>query len=458
MREVPLPHQTSLTARCREVVALSYPVVLGMLSHTLMTVVDIALLGHFGTVEQGAAGLANAFLWVFIVTCNCSGAGVNIFVAQYFGAQRYEACGHITWQGLYLSLVAWLPMLVGGIYADTIISLNAPSPELAAPAALYTRIRLLGGLPILLNFVMISFFRGIGDTRTPLWVTLAAQGLNALLDVLLIFGLAGCPRLGIAGSAIATVSATSVSTLLYGYLFWRRGRHQGLLSRLWQPWEPRACRRLAAVSWPVGVLGLLELGAWTLFTTLVARLGSTEMAAHAVATQIMALSYMSGYGISVAASTLVGQYIGARDLVAARQSMLAALIITVFYMGLLGLGFYVWRTALASLFTESPAVRHLTAHLLVFVALFQVFDGLGLVATGVLRGAGETRWPLVIGLVLNWGLFVPLAIVVMFPLQGGIRGGWAAALCYVIVLGIVMLTRVLAGHWQRRRLLEDSGS
>jgi MATE family multidrug resistance protein len=453
MREASSPAQTSMTARYREVVALAYPVVLGMLSHTLMTAVDIALLGRFGTVEQGAAGLANAFLWVFIVTCNCSGAGVNIFVAQYFGAQRYQACGSITWQGLYLSLVAWLPMLAGGVYADALIGFNAPSPELVHPAALYARIRLLGGLPILLNFVMISFFRGIGDTRTPLRVTFAAQCLNALLDVLLIFGVAGFPRLGIAGSAIATVSATSASTLLYLHLFWRRGRRLGLLSRRWQPCDLRICRRLADVSWPVGLQGTLELGAWTLFTTLVARLGSTEMAAHAVATQIMALSYMSGYGISVAASTLVGQYLGARHLAAARQSMLAGLCIVVLYMGALGLGFYVWRTALVSLFTQTPAVLQLGARLLVFVALFQVFDGMSLVATGVLRGAGDTRWPLVVGLFLNWGLFVPLAIVVMFPWQGGVQGGWAAALCYVMVLGMVMLTRVLAGHWQRRQLL-----
>lgn len=424
-----------------------------MLSHTLMTAVDIALLGHFGTVEQGAAGLANAFLWVFIVTCNCCGAGVNIYVAQYWGAQRYQDCGSITWQGLYMGLLAWLPMLLGGLYADVLVGLNAPSPELASPAALYARIRLLGGLPILLNFVLISFFRGIGDTRTPLVVAFAAQGLNALLDILLIFGVAGFPRLGIAGSALATVSATAASTLLYLGLFLHRGQRQGFLSKRWLPCDLSACRRLVRVSWPVGLQGALELGAWTLFTTLVARLGNTEMAAHAIATQIMALSYMSGYGISVATATLVGQYLGAKQPIAARQSMLASLLIIMIYMGVLGLGFYLWRYPLVGLFTQMPQVSQLAADLLIFVALFQVFDGISLVATGVLRGAGDIRWPLLVGLLLNWGLFVPLASLVMVVLHGSVRGGWTAALCYVMLLGLVLLRRVLAGDWQQRQLI-----
>ncbi|MCZ6874584.1 MAG: MATE family efflux transporter [bacterium] len=443
----------NLTPKYREVVVLAYPVVLSMLSHTLMTAVDIALLGHFGTIEQGAVGLANAFLWLFIATCNCSGAGVNIFVAQYLGAQRYQACGSITWQGLYMSLVAWLPMLLGAAYADALVRLNAPSPELVSPAALYMRIRLLGGLPILLNFVLLSFFRGIGDTRTPLLVAFAAQCLNGLLDVLLIFGLAGFPRLGIAGSAIATVSATGASTLLYLGLFWRRAQRQGLLSKRWLACDLKACRRLFNVSWPVGLQGAVELGAWALFTTLVARLGSTEMAAHAIATQIMALSYMSGYGISIAAATLVGQYIGAQQIAQARQSMNASLVIIVLYMGALGLVFYLGRYPLGAFFTQAPEVVRLTAHLLVYVALFQVFDGISLVSTGVLRGAGDTRWPLYAGLLLNWALFVPLASVVMFALQGGVEGGWAVALCYVIVLSLVMLARVLAGQWQKLQLI-----
>jgi multidrug resistance protein, MATE family len=435
-----------------EVVQLASPVVLSLLSQTLMSAVDTAILGHFGTVEQGAAGLAMALLWPFLLSCNCSGAGVNIFVAQYMGAQRRHDCGAITWQGVYVSTLAWLPMVIAGLYVQPLVRLSAPSPELLEPTALYLRIRLLGGLPALLNFTLLSFFRGIGDTRTPLVVTLVMELLNAFLDVLLIFGYAGFPRLGIAGSAIGTVVATAVGTAIYLTLFLRRGLRQGLLSQPRVPFDRQACRRLVRVSWPVGAQGALELGAWMLFTALIARLGAAEAAAHAIATQVMSFAYMSGYGFSVAATTLVGQYLGAGNLPAARRSVVSCLVLVLVFMGTLGGAFFVWRYTLVDMFTDDATVITLGAHLLIFVALFQLFDACGLIATGVLRGAGDTRWPMLAGLVVSWGVFLPVAALAIFAWQTGITGAWAAALLYVILLGMGLTLRLLHGGWQQRSL------
>jgi Na+-driven multidrug efflux pump len=130
--------------------------------------------------------------------------------------------------------------------------------------------------------------------------------------------------------------------------------------------------------------------------------------------------------------------------------MVSCLVITVLFMGSLGVGFFVWRFPLVGLLTHDPAVVHLGAQILIFVALLQVFDAIGLIAIGVLRGAGDTRWPMLVGLLLNWGLFVPGAVLAIFFWQGGIIGGWSAALCHVIVLGVVMMWRVLRGGWQQR--------
>jgi putative MATE family efflux protein len=434
----------------QEVVQLAFPVVLSLLSQTLMSAANIAFLGHFSTVAQGAAGLGGALLWPFLLSCNCSGAGVNIFVAQYIGAQRRQDCGTITWQGLYVSTLAWLPMIVAGLWARPLVQLSAASPELVEPTALYLRIQLFGGLPALLNFTLVSFFRGLGDTRTPLVVTLVIEMLNVLLDVLLIFGTAGFPRLGIAGSALATVSATTVGTGMYLWLFIRRGRREGLLVQPRLPFDRHACRRLIRVSWPVGAQGALEMSAWTLFTALMARLGAVEAAAQAVATQVMAIAYMAGYGVAIATTTLVGQYLGAHNLPAARRSVVSCMVIALLLMGSLGVGFYVGRHALMGLLTNDPAVALLGTRLLTFVVLFQLFDAIGLIAIGVLRGAGDTRWPMLVGLFLNWGVFVPVAVLAVFPWQGGIIGGWSAALLYVVLLGVVMVLRVLRGDWQHR--------
>lgn len=445
----PLVH---LSGGYGEVLKLAFPVVLSMVSQTLMSAVDTAMLGHFGTVEQGAAGLGTALLWPFLLSCNCSGVGVSIFVAQYVGAQRRYDCGAITWQGVYVSLLAWLPMVIAGLYAQHLVRLAAPSPEMLEPTALYIRIRLLGGLPTLLNFTLLSFFRGLGDTRTPLVVTLVMELVNALLNVLLIFGYAGFPRLGIAGSALGTVAATVVGTVIYLALFLRRGQREGLLSQLREPFNPQACRRLLRVSWPVGLQGAMELGAWMLFTSLIARLGAVEAAAHAIATQVMAFAYMSGYGVSVAVTTLVGQCLGAGNLPAARRSVVSCLVLALVLMGTLGTTFFVCRYPLVRLFTDDSTVVGLAAHLLTFVALFQLFDACGLIATGVLRGAGDTRWPMLAGLVISWTVFLPAAVFAIFIWPGGLTGGWAAALLYVVLLGLALLFRLLHGGWQRRSL------
>jgi MATE family multidrug resistance protein len=257
----------------------------------------------------------------------------------------------------------------------------------------------------------------------------------------------------VAGAALAAVSAETAGLGVYVALFLYRAQRGGLLSRLWIPFDSHACWHLAQVSWPIGVQRAVEMGAWTLFTTLIARLGAVETAAHAVATQVMAVSYTAGYGVSIAATTLVGQYLGARNLSAARRSMGSCLVLVLLLMGSLGLGFFIWRHSLAGLFTRDQAVGLLSAHLLLFVALFQVFDGVGLIAMGVLRGAGDTRWPMVVGVVLNWVLFVPVAALTIFAWQGGITGGWSAALGYAIVLGIMLLYRVWRGDWQHRPLV-----
>ncbi len=431
----------------REVVRLALPVVVSMLAQTLASAVESALLGRFGTVEQGAAGLGGALLWAILLACNCSGMGVQICVAQAMGAQRRPDCGAITWQGVYITGLAWLPMLVIGVYALPLVRLMAPSPELLEPTALYLRIELLGGLPALLNLTLVGFFRGLGDTRTPLVVVLVVEILNILLDLLLIFGMAGCPRLGIAGAALATVSAGTIGTATYLGLFLHRGRREGFLVQPRLPFDRHSCWRLLRVSWPIGAQGALEMGAWTLFTALIARLGAAEAAAHTIAIRVTSLSYMAGYGLCVAVTTLVGQYLGAQNRAAARRSMMSCLVLVIGLMGSLGIGFFIGRYPLVHLFTHDEAVVALGVRVLLCVALLQVFDGINLIAMGVLRGAGQTRWPMLVGLLLNWGVFVPSAALAIFAWPGGLMGGWIAALGTVVLLGLVMLYRVLRGAW-----------
>lgn len=432
---------------CREVASLALPLVFSLLSQTLMASLESALLGHVGAVEQGAMGLAWAFLWPLHLGCNWSGVGVQICVAQAVGAQHREACRPLAWQGLYLSVLAWVVLALAGIVAPVLVPLSAPSPDLLAPTILYLRIALLGSLPGLLNLTLVGFFRGLGDVRTPLLVTLVVEILNAGLAVLLIFGLVGFPRLGVAGAASASVGAAVVGTGLYLYCFLRRGAPSGDATERWPAVHWATCRRIIRVGWPIGAQTTLEMGAWSVFTAFIARLGSIEAAAHSIALRVIALTYMTGYGIAVAATTLVGQYHGAQNAVATRRTMRSSLLLVLGLMGSLGLGLAIWRRPLVQVFTNDPAVATLAVPLMLCVALFQLCDSVSLGAMGVLRGVGQTRWPLLVGLVSNWGLFIPGAVLVLVVWPGGLLGGWIMALGATMVFGLVLLWRVLWRPW-----------
>jgi MATE family multidrug resistance protein len=156
---------------------------------------------------------------------------------------------------------------------------------------------------------------------------------------------------------------------------------------------------------------------------------------------------MPGYGLCVAATTLVGQYLGARNHAAARRSMVSCLVLVIGLMGTLGLGFFLGRYPLVRLFTRDEAVIALGMHVLLWVAMLQVFDGINLIAIGVLRGVGDTRWPMLVGLLMNWGIFVPGAALIIFIWPGGVVAAWAAAVGTVVVLALMMLLRVLRGAW-----------
>lgn len=441
------------TGSYREVGTMAAPVVLTMFSQTLMWLVDTSLLGRFGTIEQGAAGLAGSLLWPFLTLFNCSGAGVNIMVAQASGARRYEQCGTAPLQGLYLSIVAWLFMLVAGLCATPLVRLVGPSPELLEPTSIYLRIRLLGSLPGLCNFSLLGFFRGRGDTKTPLKITILVNMLNICLDYLLIFGHAGLPRLGIAGAALGTVLATTTGTCLYLHFFLRQARQAGMLPASLFFWDRALCWKILRLSWPVGVQGALDTGAWTCFTTFVAHLGALEAAAHHIAVQVLSLSYMAGYGVSIATTTLVGQYLGARNVPAAQQSMQRCLIVGLSLMGALGIGFVGWRSVILQLFTHDTAVQVLGAQLLIWVAGMQLFDGFILIATGVLRGAGDTRWPMLAGALINWLVFVPCAYLAIFAYQHGPAGGWIVAVLAMGLLSVILGRRLWQGQWQHRPLV-----
>ncbi len=433
----------------REVSVLAFPVILSQLSMTSMGVVDSAMVGQLGATELAAVGFGGVWMWT--VFCGFVGAstGVQTFVAQHHGAGEFEKCGAWTWQGAWvMAPLATIAAALLIVFIDPLLAVLAPSKELQPLAASYISIRAVGGIGLCLATIFAAFFRGIGDTRTPLYVTLLANAVNLVLGYGLIFGRLGLPEWGVAGAATATAVAEWLQASVLVSFLVRKKLSVRYATRPIRP-DTSAQRRLLRLGLPIGGQWVLEMASFALFLTMVARLGDASMAASQIFISLLSMSFMQAVGIGIAVSTLVGQYVGARDWVSAGRSFASAQKLTAILSGAVALLFVAVPDRLIGIFTTSPEVLALGRPLLLVGAAYQLFDAFGIVTDGALRGAGDTRVPFLVRFCLAWGLFVPLAWWLGIHLEGGLTAAWIGGAIYVLVLTSYLLARFRSGAWQR---------
>ncbi len=432
-----------------EVARLAYPVVLHNLSHTLLQVVDMAFVARLGATEMAAVGFAGIWYWTAACFFVGTATGVQTFVAREHGAGRERGCGRWVWRAaLPLVPAAALGLAAFAALFPWLLGLLGPAPEIREPAQAYVLVRAFGAPAVPLAIAAASFFRGLSDMRTPLLVGVACNLVNAALDYGLIFGGLGLPALGVRGAALATaISDWLMAAGLLGFLLTPR-RRRAFGTAPARP-ERAAMRRLLRIGVPIGGQWLLDMITFALFTSLIARLGSADLAASQALVTLLHLSFMQVVGVSVAVTTLVGRYLGGGDPAAAERSFRSAHKLGGGVAVLVGAAFLVWPEQLLALFAARGAVLEVGVPLLAVGALFQIFDALAIVTTGALRGAGDTRWPFAVQTAMAWGLFLPFAWVGGVLLEGGLLGAWLGAVAYLALLALVLAARFRSGVWKR---------
>jgi len=433
----------------REVGLLAYPVILTQLSATVMGIVDSAMVGRIGATELAAVGFAGVWSWTVFCFFFGTASGIQTFVAQADGAGRQRECGSWAWQGLYvIAPTTLLSAAVVWLAAPTLLAWLGPSEGLQEEALSYLRPRLLGISGIAIAFVWISFFRGTGDTRTPLYAAVTANLVNAVLDYGLIFGKLGLPAWEVAGAGAATAVGEWVYAAFLAVAFHRSALARRFATQFARP-DPSQIRRFVRTGMPIGGQWTIDMASFAVFTTLVARMGDVQMAASQAFVMLLSMSFMQAIGISVAGSTLVGRYIGAKDIPAATQSFHSSQKFAGILGGAIAVLFLAVPELLMRVFTADLEVIALGVPLVRLGALFQLLDAFGIVASGSLRGAGDTRWPFLAQSALAWGLFVPLAYLLGVTLEGGLVSAWIGGTIYVLVLSATLVWRFRSGAWQR---------
>ena len=417
----------------RATVSLAIPVVLVQLGFMAMGVVDTLMVGRLSARMLAAVALGN--LYFFNVSIFGAGTlmALDPLVAQALGAGDTEAAARAVQRGLVLSLALSLVTSLLLAPAGALLrALHQPS-EIIGDAAAYLHISIAGAVPFLAFVVLRQSLQAMHRVAAIVWTIVLANLTNAGLNWVFVYGHLGSPALGVAGSAIATAISRWLMTILLLAFAWR---HLAPTLRPIRPgtleWPPM--RRMLAIGMPIGAQQALEAGAFGAIGLLMGVLGTTEMAAHQIAITLAALTFMVPLGVGSAAAVRVGHAVGAGDAVRAREAIRAAYVCGVGFMMLTAAVFLTVPGVLASAFTPDARVVALASVLIPIAGVFQVFDGGQAVGAGVLRGAGDTKAPLIVMLAAYWLVGVPVSAYLGFRTSLRATGLWWG---FVISLGVV---------------------
>lgn len=456
-----LLHRWRCQGGYREVLKIAVPLVLSTSAWSIQFMVDRMFLTWYSR-EAVSASMQASMVWFTVLALFLATASYcNTFVAQYVGAGLHRRVGAAVWQAIFFSIVSGTLMLALMPAAGPLFRLIGHSPDVQKLEVIYFRIMLGGSAFLILGDAVSSFFSGRGETWTIMWVNFASVGLNILLNRLWIFGGWGFPEMGIAGAAWATVAAYLLRTVIFFILMIRRKHREkyGTLSGC--RFDGKIFRRLLRFGLPSGVTFSLEILVWTLFVALVGKLGITEMAATTVAFQINSLAFMPMMGIGMAVSIMVGQRMGREAPDLAARSTWSAVHLTVLYMGVIALMYWLMPNIFIAPFGlhadagEFLPISRMVATLLKFVAFYTLFDGIYIVVSGALKGAGDTRFPVAVTLAFSWTV---LAIPIFLLYRVGRLNIWLAwlfATAYVVLVTLALLARFLWGKWRTMRVIEE---
>ena len=434
----------------RDVLSLSWPIMVSMLSYTAMSVVDTIFVGRLGTAPLAGVGLA--VITVFFVSSFGNGllAGAKVAIAQATGAGVDDSARRLAWHALGFAGMLGLVVASLSPLAAWIFSVLGASAESTPHAASYFSVRVLGAPLIFGIMAANAWFHGRGDMRTPMNGTLLSNGVNIALDPLLIFGWGFVPAMGVAGAAWATVIGFGVGVL---YMLWRMlPGLAGVPRRL----ERRLFRTLWTVGSPIGVRYFLDVGSFQVFTILLTWAGDVQLAAHVVVVRIISVSFMPGYAVGEATGVLTGNAVGATRPTLAREAWRAGTRLGVLIMLGSAVVFVLAPEVLLGVFTPTPEVLEIGRMLLIIGAGFQIFDALVMVACGALNGAGDTRFAMWASVSTAWLIKLPICYALALPGGYGAVGAWLGLTAEIVLLAGLMLWRVRGSAWLEQRLVPDA--
>lgn len=432
-------------AHARATLLLGLPLIGSHLAQFAIHMTDTLMLGWYDIKALAAVTLAGSFWFLLFIMGSGFAFAVAPMVASAEASGQETQVRRITRMGMWISLIYGVAVLPLMWWSGPLLVLMGQDPEVSQIAQDYLRITCLGTLPALLVMVLKNYLAALERAGIVLWITLTAVVLNALVNYALIFGNLGAPELGVTGAAISSLLMQTLSFIaLAAYIIYKLPEH-AMFQRFWRP-DREAFAAVFQMGWPIGLTNLSESGLFTASAVMVGWIGTAELAAHGIALQLTAVTFMIQVGFSNTATVRAGRAFGRRDALGLKRGAQVVLAMSAFVSLLVVITFLTVPEPLVGVFlapddSERDLIIGIGASLLAVAALFQFADSAQVMALGLLRGVHDTKVPMIIAAVAYWPLGLSAGYVLGFTYGFGAVGVWMGLVVGLGVAGILMMYR-----------------
>ncbi|MGY3439260.1 MULTISPECIES: MATE family efflux transporter [unclassified Marinovum] len=435
---------------------IGLPLIGGHLAQFLIGLTDTVMMGWYGVGPLAALVLGTTVF--FVVFLMGSGFAWAVMPLVASAAAKGDEIGlrRITRMGLWLSVIYGVLFLPLFWFSAPVLRALGQDPDLAALAQTYLRITGVALLPALLVMVIKSYLAALERTAVVFWITLLATLANVLANYMLIFGNWGAPEMGVAGAAIASLIVQVIS--LIGVVIYARIAlpEHALFGRLWRP-DFEVMAQVLRMGVPIGLTNLAEVGLFAASSIMMGWLGTIQLAAHGIVLQLATAAFMIHLGLSNAATVRAGNAFGRKDGEHLRRGAFSVIALSAATAAVSIAIFLLWPEPLISVFLsktdpDRAAIVQIGTGLLIMAALFQLADGVQVLALGLLRGIQDTTVPMIMAAISYWGLGLTSAYLLGFTWGYGGVGVWAGLVVGLAAAAIMMMTR----FWHRAALLDHN--
>ena len=436
----------------RAIFLLAVPMVIEMIMEAIFAVVDIFFVARLGADAIATVGITESLITIVYAIAVGLSMATTAMVSRRIGEKDGKGASRAAFQSIITGLIVSMFIAIPGIiFADDLLKLMGASENMYSSMSGYTRIMLGGNFVIMLLFIINAIFRSAGDAAISMRILIIANGLNIILDPLLIFGLGPIPALGIEGAAIATNTGRGLAVIYQFYLLFNGNKRVKIASENIRI-HFATIKQLIKLS--LGGIGqhLIATSSWILLVRIISVFGSEALAGYTVAIRVVIFSLLPAWGISNAAATLVGQNLGAKSPDRAEKSVWAVGKVNMIYMTLVGVILFLFPEAIIRIFTSDIEIISSGISSLKIISLGFVFYGLGMVMVQALNGAGDTVTPTWINFISFWLIEIPVAYFLAITLNVGENGVYFAIIIAEAIMSLAAMWIFRRGKWKLKEV------